>query len=94
MLDLHENEIITLTAEDGSNVELEYMGYTEYEGQIYGAFYPVPEEDEDILDADYDMIILRISQIDGVQAFDMVEDDDLLETLGEIFMEQIFGEES
>lgn len=93
MLDLRENEVITLTAEDGSEVQLEYMGCTEFQGQTYGAFYPVPEEDEDILDADYDIIILRVSQVDGAQAFDMVEDDDLLEALGDIFMELIFGEE-
>lgn len=93
MLDFQENEIIALTAEDGSNVELEYMGCTEYQGQLYGAFYPVLEDDEDILDADYDMVILRVSEIDGTQAFDMVEEEDLLEKLGEIFMEMIFGEE-
>ncbi len=92
MLDFHENEVITLTAEDGSQAELEYMGCTEYEGQTYGAFYPVPEEKEDILDADYDMVILKVSQIDGSQVFDLVEDEDLLEVLGDIFMELIFGE--
>ncbi len=93
MYDFNDNEIITLTAEDGSDIDLEYMGQTQYQGNTYGAFYPVPEEDEDILDADYDMVILKMYDLNGTQAFDLVEDDDLIETLGEIFMELIFGEE-
>lgn len=93
MLNLRENEVITLTATDGSEIELEYMACAQYECQTYAAFYPVPENDEDILDADYDMLILRVSEEDGAQAFDLVEEEDLLEPLGEIFMDLIFGEE-
>jgi len=93
MYEFKENEIITLTAEDGSDVELEYMGQTQYQGATYGAFYPVPEEDEDILDADYDMVILKMYDLNGAQAFDMVEDEELFDTLGEIFMDMIFGED-
>lgn len=93
MFDFRENEILTLTAEDGSNIDLEFMGSTVYQGETYGAFYPVPEEDESILDADYDMVILRMYDLDGTPAFDMVEDEELFDTLGEIFMDMIFGEE-
>ena len=93
MLNFQENEIITLTTDDGENVRLEYMGSTKYQGLTYGAFYPVPEEDEDILDADYDMLILKVSDLDGSQAFDLVEDQETLDALSDLFLEQIFGEE-
>lgn len=93
MLNFKENEVIALTTEDGDTVELEYMTDTEYQGKTYAAFYPVPENDEDILDADYDMMILQVSDLDGDMAFDMVEDDDVLTALEDIFMEKIFGEE-
>jgi len=93
MMELRENEVITLTAEDGSTAKLEYMTSTDYQGATYGAFYPVPEEDADILDADYDMVILRISEEEGAQIFDLVDDDDTFEALADIFMEKIFGKE-
>lgn len=93
MLDIKENEIVTLTADDGSTARLEYMASIEYEGATYAAFYPELEEDEDILDADYDMIILKLTEVPEGQAFDMLEDEELEETLGELFMEKIFGEE-
>lgn len=93
MLDLQENEIVTLTAEDGSTARLEFMASLEYEGVTYAAFYPELEEDEDILDADYDMIVLQVTELPEGQAFDMLEDAELEERLGELFMEMIFGEE-
>lgn len=94
MLDIKENEIVTLTAEDGSTARLEYMASLTHEGVTYAAFYPELEEDEDILDADYDMIILRVTELPEGQAFDMLEDQELEEALGERFLELIFGEET
>jgi hypothetical protein len=96
MLDMKENEIVTLTAADGSTAKMEYMTSVDYEGVTYAAFYPDLEEDEDILDADYDMIILRVTETPDGPAFDLLEEDEeeLEETLGEIFMEKIFGEET
>lgn len=93
MLDLKENEIVTLTAEDGSTARLEYMASLEYEGNTYAAFYPELEEDEDILDADYDMVILKVTELPEGQAFDLLEEEELEEKLGELFMDLIFGEE-
>lgn len=93
MLDFQENEILTLTAEDGTDLELEFMGSVNYEGATYGAFFPVLGEDQDILDADYDMIILEIAEVDGTTAFQSVENEELSEILGRIFMEMIFGED-
>ncbi len=94
-LDLEENEEITLTTEDGETVRLEYMTCVDYHGETYGAFYPVLENDEDILDADYDMLILRVYELDGQTAFDLVDEDDeeTLSALEDIFMEKIFGPE-
>lgn len=92
MTNLKENEIITLTAEDGSEIELEHMATVTYKGHTYGAFYPIPEENEDILDADYDMVILEMSEADGEQIFDLIEDSPVREALEDIFMETIFGE--
>ena len=38
---------ITLTDEDGNDIELEYVDALEYEGQTYMAFFPAVEDEAD-----------------------------------------------
>ena len=38
---------ITLTDEDGNDIELEYVDALEVDGQTYMAFFPVVEDDAD-----------------------------------------------
>ena len=38
---------ITLTDEDGNDIELEYVDALELDGQTYMAFFPVVEDDAD-----------------------------------------------
>ncbi len=93
MLNLKENEVITLNTEDGDTVDLEYMASVDYEGCTYGAFYPVLEDEEDVLDADYDMLILKATLVGEETMFDLVDDEKTEEALEDIFLRMIFGYE-
>ena len=51
---------ITLTDEDGNDIELEYVDALELDGQTYMAFFPVVEDDADEEAAEeYGLVILK-----------------------------------
>ena len=54
---------ITVTDEDGNDIELELLDVLEHKGQTYMAFFPaVPEEEADEDSDDYGMVILKSIQ--------------------------------
>ena len=50
---------ITLTDEDGNDIELEYVDALEHEGQTYMAFFPAVEDEADEESEDYGLVILK-----------------------------------
>ena len=52
---------ITLTDEDGNDIELEYVDALEHEGQTYMAFFPAVEDEADEESEDYGLVILTVS---------------------------------
>ena len=81
---------VTLTDDDGHEIEMEILDTLEYEDSEYVLFLPA-DMDED--DPDYGYVILQIVEIDGEEQFQDVEDQELLQTVYEKFMEKIFGDE-
>ena len=58
-----ESTFITLTDEDGNEIELEYLDTLEYNGAVYMSFFPtIPEEEADSAEDndDYGLIILKV----------------------------------
>ena len=53
-------DFITITDEDGNEIELEFLDTLEYNGQTYMAFFPAVEEDADEEGEDYGLIILKV----------------------------------
>ena len=91
---------VSLTDEDGNEFELEHLDTLEYNGQVYMAFFPVVEgdEDEEVADVDlddeeYGLIILKVVQEDGEEQLVTLDDEDELETVYNQFMEVLFEEE-
>ena len=74
---------ITVTDEDGREIVLEFVDALEHDGQIYQAFFPAETEGEDEDDPDNGLVILKVIHEDG-------ED---LETVYDLFMENLFDEE-
>lgn len=81
---------ITIEDEEGHEIELEVLDTLEHENTEYVLFLPA-DMDED--DPDYGYVILQIVEIDGEEQFQDVEDQELLQTVYEKFMERIFGDE-
>ena len=85
---------ITITDEDGSEIELEFVDALEFEGETYMAFFPVlEEEDQDTQGEEYGLIILRSEEEAGESYLATVDDDDLAQRIYEAFMERLFDDE-
>ena len=85
---------ITLTDDDGKEIELEYVDALEYQVKTYMAFFPVVEEGADEEDEEYGLVILRSETENGEDFLVTVDDEQELDTVYDLFMEQILeGEE-
>ena len=79
---------ITLTDEDGNDIELEYVDALEHEGQTYMAFFPAVEDEADEESEDYGLVILKSVTENGT-----LDDEAELEKIYELFMEQLLSDE-
>ncbi len=78
-----EANIIVLEDDLGNEVEFEYLDVIEYEGVEYLYLLPANEEDGD------NVVILKITSIDDeTESFEGIEDEELLQTLFELFKDK------
>lgn len=88
-------DFITVTDEDGNDIELELLDVLEHKGQTYMAFFPaVLEEDEVNEDSDdYGMVILKSIQENGEELLSTLDSEEELTEIYDLFMEMLFEDE-
>ena len=79
-----ESMIITLTDEDGSELEFEVIAQYEKNGQQYFAMIPV-EEEENTEDDVCEYIILKLAKEGDEEILVTVDDDDELDDIADYF---------
>ena len=85
---------ITLTDEDGNDIELEYVDAIEVDGQTYMAFFPAVEEDGDEDAAEeYGLVILKSVTENGEELLSTLDSDEELDKVYDLFMEQLMADE-
>ena len=86
---------VTLTDDEGKDIELEYIDALEYNGTTYMAFFPVVEEDseEEENEEEYGLVILKSQMEDGEEFLVTVDDEEEIEKVYDLFMEQILSDE-
>lgn len=78
---------ISLTDEDGNELEFEFIDLIEYEGKEYAVLLPV------IDDGTGEVVILEAEETeDGMETFFSVEEESVLEAVYEIFKEKFKDE--
>ena len=94
MSEEYGNDFITLTDEEGNEVELEHRDTLEYEGETYMAFVQANDTPEEVLDEDSaELIILKVEPEDGEDMLVTIDDDDLLDTIFNLFVERLEAED-
>lgn len=85
---------ITLTDEDGNDIELEYVDALELDGQTYMAFFPTVEDDADEAAAEeFGLVILKTVMENGEELLSTLDSDEELNRVYDLFMEQILSDE-
>ena len=84
---------ITLTDDNGNDIELEYVDALELNGQTYMAFFPVVEEGADEDSDEYGMVILKSVMENGEELLSTLDSEVEAEKVFELFMEQLMEEE-
>ena len=86
ILQEEQSNILTLTDENGADVDFEYLDCIEYEGKEYLVLMPADELATEI-------VILEVEPIDEEnESYCSVDDDDILMEVFEIFKEKFKNE--
>lgn len=88
---------ITLTDEDGNDIELEYVDAIEVDGQTYMAFFPTVDDEADEADEaaaeDFGLVILKSVVENGEELLSTLDSDEELDKVYDLFMEQLMADE-
>ena len=89
-------ELFELVDEDGNKKNFELIDAAELNGEQYYAMVPAIEDD-DFLNADCDLVILKAIEDNGEEILASIDDDDDFEEVSEFFlqrMQEAFEEDS
>lgn len=84
---------VTLTDEEGNDIELEYIDALEHNGTTYMAFFPVVEEGAEEDDEEYGLILLKSEMVNGEEMLANITDEAELDTVYDLFMQQMLEDE-
>ncbi|MBQ7638541.1 MAG: DUF1292 domain-containing protein [Clostridia bacterium] len=89
-MDEYGPDIVTVVDDDGVEHEFEVLDRIETDGdKKYIAMIPVYDNDEDFLNDDGELIILRVIEEEGETVLEPIEDDDEFDEIGKIFEERL-----
>lgn len=85
---------ITVTDEDGNELELEHLDTLEWNGGTYLSFFPTVQEGEEVPEEELGLIILKVVEENGEEILSTLETDAELEAVYEQFMENLDDEDT
>lgn len=86
-------DFITVTDEEGNDIELELVDALEHKGNTYMAFFPAVLEEGDEDSDDYGMVILKSIEENGEELLSTLDTDEELDEVYGLFMERFYSEE-
>lgn len=92
MLEENTPDLMTLEDEDGVEHTFEVIDAVDYNGERYLAVVPYAESEEAAeaaLEEDAELIIMRVGEENGEEYLDIVEDDEELYNIGDIFAQRL-----
>ena len=91
-LNEEENNIITLTDEDGKEIDFEVIGDAEIDGTVYYAMTPVGAQDNNQGIIEY-VLLKLIEDEEGEEVFVTVDDEDEFDKVADFFDDMFDSEE-
>ena len=84
---------VTLTDDEGNDIELEYIDALEHNGTTYMAFFPVVEDGAEENEDEYGLILLKSERVDGEEMLANITDEAELDEIYDLFMQQMMEDE-
>ena len=88
-LDDYSPDLITLTDEDGKEFSFEVIVAADYNDERYLAVVPYAEDSTEQLEEDANLIIMRVGEEDGEEYLDVVDDDEELYEVSDMFARRL-----
>jgi len=85
MIQLDEDSIITLTDDEGNDVDFLLLDVVEYDGGDYLVLLPLDEEE----DEEDNVLILKVEQTEEGESYAGIEDDNVLNAVFDLFNAQL-----
>lgn len=89
-------DFITVTDEDGNDIELEFVDALEHNGVQYMAFFPADMAGDDAPEGEEqeaELVILKVVTENGEELLSTPDTDEELNEVYDRFMEQLFADE-
>ncbi len=86
-------DFITVTDEEGTDIDLALVDALEQEGNTYMAFFPAVLEEGGEESEDYGMVILKSIEENGEELLSTLDTDEELEKIYALFMERFYSDE-
>lgn len=87
--DIYEPDIISVTDENGNEILFELLERYETEDNVYVAITEYRDDAEEIVEADYEVIILKVLEDNGEEYLAEIEDENEYEHVSDILMAKI-----
>lgn len=87
--EFYEPDIISVNDEDGNEILFELLERYETDDDVYVAITRYYETDEEIVEGDYEVIILKVVNEDGEEYLAEIEDEMEYEQVSDILMTMI-----
>lgn len=82
-------DILTLTDEEGKEFSFELLDSIETDEGRYVALMPTYQSPEDLLSDSGELVILKVTEEDGEDLFEEIEDDDEYDTIADCFIDRL-----
>lgn len=92
MSEEYGNDNISLMDEEGNETEYEMIDAVELNGQTYVALLPLYENPEDIVEEDYQVVILKMVEEDGEEILLTINDEAEFDAVWQAFEDRLSDE--
>ncbi len=87
--DLYEPDIISVTDENGDEILFELLERYEDKDGVYVAITEYRDDEEEIVDGDYEIIILKVLEDSGEEYLEEIEDENEFNRVSDILMKMV-----
>ena len=86
--ELFNEEVFTLTDEDGNEKQFELLGSQEIDGETYLALGPIEDNENE----EYVILKVALDEESGEEILVTIDDDDEFNRVADFFNDELFGE--